>query len=139
MDFELSPELLKAIAPDANPKNTQIKFDDKGTLHVLERGNDGKLLKDYALKHTEEKIKQEQGNSKKEELLLKKEDNKESRYLYFGILLSVVLMLFECNYYVSSNGTVELGVLITVLAVTIVALILFVFCIGRLCYKYFKR
>ena len=55
--FDLSPELLEAIAPNVNPEDAQIKFDDMGTLHVLERDKEGSLKNDYALKHIEEALR----------------------------------------------------------------------------------
>lgn len=139
MDFELSPELLQAIAPNVRPEDAQIKFDAKGTLHVLERGSNGQLKHDYALKHVEETIQREQGNSKHEDLLLKKQDNKESRYLYLGILLSVACMIFECLYFVMNSATIELSVLITTMVVILLSFVFMIFCIARLFYKYFKR
>ena len=139
MSFDLSPELLKAIAPNADPEKAQIKFDDAGTLHVLERSNDGALLHDYALKHVEEKIQQEQGNTKSEELRLLKQSNKVSRYYYLAILLSVIVLLFECIYYVENIKTISLAVLISSFTGILLAIGVIIYSVVKLALKYFKR
>lgn len=139
MSFDLSPELLKAIAPNADPEKAQIKFDDAGTLHVLERRSDGALLHDYALKHVEEKIQQEQGNTKSEELKLLKQSNATSKYYYLAILLSIMVLLFECIYYVENIETISLAVLISSLAGMLLAIGIMIYCVVKLALKYFKR
>lgn len=51
---QLDPAIQKLIAPDVKG-NTEVKFDGYGTLHVLERGDDGKLLSDSYLAKQEDK------------------------------------------------------------------------------------
>lgn len=83
--FSISPELLKAINPDASP-DAQIKFDDKGTMHILNRDKSGKLIKDYALQHV-----QEQQSELYESVILRvnelREKSKYYKFLYILILI----------------------------------------------------
>jgi hypothetical protein len=47
----LSDEILNIIAP-GHGDNTEIKFDDYGTLHVIERNEDGGIIKDWPVVDT---------------------------------------------------------------------------------------
>lgn len=112
-NFELSPELLEAIAPSVDPKKAQIKFDAAGTLHVLERGDDGSLRNDYALKHVEEKIREDTKRTKIEQLNEKKADNRNSRAYYTLLLISVIILMLSIVYVTYTQITTDVGTIIT--------------------------
>ena len=108
MDFELSPELLRAIAPDVDPNKAQIKFDAKGTLHVLQRGDDGQLINDYALKHIEDKIQEETGPSKSDRLSTMKSKNKFWKLIFRLFTLSFIGFILPCLYMIYKSFNVSL-------------------------------
>lgn len=113
--FDLSPELLKAIAPDVDPEKAQIKFDDKGTLHVLHRGDNGQLVKDYALNHIEESIKEDNGPSKSDRLNELRNKNKMWRRLFRVMLLSVGSLIIPCLYILNKGFEISVGDFITLI------------------------
>ena len=88
--FSLSPDLMKAIAPNAS-SNAYVKFDDKGTLHVMERDKEGKLMKDYALQRMVESVTP-QYPSKREEISKIHEKSKYYKILYILILVMLGLL-----------------------------------------------
>jgi hypothetical protein len=60
IDIELGEDLLNQVEVTNGPlpedtKSKNIKFDAKGSLHMMCRDNDGKLLKDVPVKTTEQK------------------------------------------------------------------------------------
>lgn len=114
-DFELSPELLKAIAPDVNPEKVQIKFDDRGTLHVLQRGDNGQLIKDYALNHIEESIKEDNGPSKSDRLNELRSRNRTWRRLFRFMLLSIGSLIIPCLHIVNKGFEISVGDFITLI------------------------
>ena len=114
-DFELSPELLKAIAPDINPEKAQIKFDDRGTLQVLHRGDNGQLIKDYALNHIEESIKEDAGPSKSDRLSILRNKNKIFRRLFRVTLLSLSSLVVPCLYLLYKDFKISVGDFITLI------------------------
>lgn len=113
--FELSPELLRAIAPDVNPDKAQVKFDAKGTLHVLQRGDSGQLVKDYALKHVEESIKEDTGPSRSDRLSELRNRNKAWRRLFRVTLLSIGSLILPCLYIVHKDFMINVGDFVTLI------------------------
>ena len=85
--FSISPELLKAINPEASV-NAQIKFDDKGTMHILDRDNSGKLIKDYALQHVQE----QQSELYESAILRVNEVHEKSMYYRFLFILILIFL-----------------------------------------------
>lgn len=60
IDVELGEDLLNQVEVTNGPlpedtRSKNIKFDAKGSLHVMCRDDDGKLLKDVPVKTTEQK------------------------------------------------------------------------------------
>jgi len=88
----LSKELLNAIAPGASQR-AYLKFDDYGTLHILDRNEDGSLRKDY---YVEKVIEQEgySGPSRKEEMdaVIRK------KKYYNGLFIFALVGLAVCMF-----------------------------------------
>ena len=58
IDIELGDDLLNQVEVTNGPlpentKTKNLKFDAKGTLHMMCRNDDGKLLKDISVRNTE--------------------------------------------------------------------------------------
>lgn len=138
-DFDLSPELLEVIAPNVNPEDAQIKFDDMGTLHVLERDKEGSLKNDYALKHIEEKIVEDNGIPKNEQLRIKKADNKDSRVFYVILAIDLLFITVSLIYLVQVQFNVRLETLVSFILSIIGLLLCAIYCIWHLIRKYFMR
>ena len=67
VDIELGEDLLRQTGSISEPEGTEsksLKFDAKGTPHILYRDNDGKLLRDTPIKPN--KVNEEKINSTKE-------------------------------------------------------------------------
>ena len=94
----LSPELLKAIAPGVGSK-AQLKFDDYGTLHIIDRNEDGSIRKDY---YAEKIIETESYSylSKKEELSKVREKKNYYRTIYIFVLILLGLLTFSAVYFI---------------------------------------
>ena len=137
--FDLSPELLEAIAPNVNPEDAQIKFDDMGTLHVLERDKEGSLKNDYALKDIEEKIVEDNGTPKNEQLRIKKADNNDSRAFYVILLVDILFITVSLVYLVQIQFNVKLETLVSFMFSIIGLLLCAIYCIWHLIKKYFMR
>lgn len=138
-DFELSPELLEAIAPGVDTKNAQVKFDAAGTLHVLERGSDGSLKNDYALKHIEEQVRDNYRETKNEQLKEKKADNKNSRMYYVVLFVSTVCLLSAITYLAYSKLQISYNVIITTTILILCSSVCICYSLVRLIKKYFVR
>lgn len=134
--FDLSPELLEAISPGVSKENAQLKFDDAGTLHVLERNADGKLLKDYALKHIEEQINEDAGHSRFDDLELKKKDNSEWKFYFRILLASVSALLVPCVYMVYKGFKIEPSIYITIFVWIACCLSISMYVVVKLIRKY---
>lgn len=138
-DFELSPELLEVIAPGVDSRNAQVKFDAAGTLHVLERGSDGSLKNDYAVKHIEEQIRYNYKETRNEQLKEKKADNKNSRMYYFVLFVSTIVMLSAVIYLSYSKLQISYNVIITIAITIICSSICICYSLVHLIKKYFVR
>jgi hypothetical protein len=85
--FSLSPELLKAVNPEASV-DAQVKFDDKGTMHILNRDKSGKLIKDYALQHVQE----QQSELYESAILRVNEIHEKTKYYKFLFILILIFL-----------------------------------------------
>lgn len=138
-DFELSPELLEAIAPEVDPRNAQVKFDAAGTLHVLERGSDGSLKNDYAVKHIEEQIRYNYKETRNEQLKEKKADNKDSRIYYIVLFVSTVIMLSAITYLAYSKLQISYNAIVTTAITITCSFVCICYSLVHLIKKYFVR
>ena len=102
----LSQDLMNAIAPNAG-QNAQLKFDDYGTLHILDRDDDGTLIKDYAcFRYTEEEKKLKPTDYNKQIKQVKKKKKRYNRLfklvvfnLFLLLVVSGILVWASFNWY----------------------------------------
>lgn len=102
INIEFGDELLtqvEAIAELPLPDNTRtknIKFDAKGTPHVMVRDEDGKLLHDYPISESKWKSAQDSiqtVNTKNEELALLQRQNKTANIIQSILLIGLGIMI----------------------------------------------
>lgn len=99
--FEFSEELLTNIMAhtrvklDSNDINITTKFDSKGTLHIISRADDGKLLKDVPISESNKiEVKKDLENGKDNYVLQKVETLHKRNVItniIFYILLTVII------------------------------------------------
>lgn len=104
IDIELGEELLRQTGSIIEPEGTEsksLKFDAKGTPHILYRDGDGKLLKDTPIKPNsvnEEKVNstkemyEEIGEMKEENLRLVHHNRITAGVIFLLFVLSVVTL-----------------------------------------------
>ena len=97
-DMQLGEDLLKQIEvvrglPDKPYSQTQVKFDAKGTLHVLYREDDGKLIRDNCIPKTIEMPGVSREMELKSDLANIKKKNEGAKYGFYIIAGAIVLAL----------------------------------------------
>jgi hypothetical protein len=103
IDIELGNDILKQVEVDNGPlpenrESDSIKFDAKGTLHLMCRDTDGKLLKDVPVKtieHQKQYIyeKQEDYRVEHEEFL---KTSRRQNILFYSLMGLVIVLLALC-------------------------------------------
>lgn len=99
--FEFSEELLTNLMAhtrvklDSGDTNITTKFDSKGTLHIISRADDGKLLKDVPISESNKiEVKKDLENGKDDYILQKIETLHKHNVItniIFYVLLAVLI------------------------------------------------
>lgn len=122
----LSKELIQTIAPECKAENPQIKFDDYGTLHVLERASDGALLHDYPVLKDDYKFEQPL-TPKSKELDASMGKTKKLKRKFSLVSFSFTTMIVSALILYRFVYEMTLNMLAINLAVLIISTMIFVF------------
>lgn len=91
----LSDEILDLIAPGHGP-HVQVKFDDVGTLHIFDRDEDGKLIKDYPVVDLSVLDDGTELPTQMDDIKALQKINKKLDTTWKSIILAMILMTVLC-------------------------------------------
>ena len=105
---ELGDEIMNLAGILVNqPEDTtdsSVKFDTKGSLHIMCRNEDGKLLKDIPINNELKKLNNDDYNSILTEVDAIKKSNKRSRIVFNSIVAGITILLLLCLVVLSKLG-----------------------------------
>ena len=106
--IELGDEIMSLAGISVNqPEDTtdsSVKFDTKGSLHVMCRNDDGKLLKDILINNELKKLNNDDYNSILADVDAIKKSNKRSRIMFNTIVSGITILLLLCLTILSKLG-----------------------------------